>query len=486
MDVNRADIDVVKLFGKDRAQEDANLKYYFVKTAQYDEISQGSRELVLGRKGAGKSAIFEALASEKELSSEIPVKISFDGEDFIYINNKLRSHEIGELVSDEFKYSLAWKDFIITEIVFSSLSKLEKTNSMVQKMLVEKGFVKEKTWIKFANSMLKVIKGAKLQSVGGEIDFDFTPLTELLDTDRIVLRDEINEIIHNNNFFVLIDNLDEPWKNSPEMNAWLRGLVFAIRQIKREFNNLKVVAFLRTDIYDVISRGSDLFDSKSEITTIDWDDNNFYSLKLLVASRIAYYFHKSPPNNLSQIPDMWDIVFPASVNYGQQKTVVLSDYLIERTFRRPRELLQFCRQIVSESRANALPIEENAISPAEIIYSNWKVNDLAGEYSQTYKQIDTCILSFIGARKTWDWPCQSILSHISSCQPEEIIIRSNGIAVSPKECVEILYLIGFLRKVIIRGGGWRKQYKLYYQDPNINFINTVFDIHPAFRKKFVQ
>ena len=60
MAILRNNLDLVSLFGKDRAQEDENLKYYFVKTKQYEEIKRGDKELVLGRKGAGKS-IFNAI-----------------------------------------------------------------------------------------------------------------------------------------------------------------------------------------------------------------------------------------------------------------------------------------------------------------------------------------------------------------------------------------------------------------------------------------
>lgn len=70
MQIRRNDIDLVKLLGKDRAQEDANLKHDFVKTKQYDDIKSGNKELVLGRKGSGKSALFSMLAEEAALNWE--------------------------------------------------------------------------------------------------------------------------------------------------------------------------------------------------------------------------------------------------------------------------------------------------------------------------------------------------------------------------------------------------------------------------------
>ncbi len=69
MAIPRESIDLNKLFGKDRAQEDENIEKYFVKTKQYQEIYSGNKELVLGRKGAGKSSLFSILSKELPLDA---------------------------------------------------------------------------------------------------------------------------------------------------------------------------------------------------------------------------------------------------------------------------------------------------------------------------------------------------------------------------------------------------------------------------------
>lgn len=272
------------------------------------------------------------------------------------------------------------------------------------------------------------------------------------------------------------------------MNSWLRGLVFAIRQLKRDYNNLKLVAFLRTDIYEIISKESDLFDSKSEITTISWDDNNYYSLRQLVAARIAHYIGKDYPTSLSDINLYWNMFFPVKLKYNKKnrEPKFLSYYLIERTFQRPRELLQFCRLIIEKSKRTNLPVEVNSISSAEIEYSNWKLLDLAGEYSKACSNIDKCILSFAGTKSTWDWSCAELLNHFESLDPADALIDSiTKTQYSPKESIEFLYRIGFFRKVISKPET-RTRYKMYHQDNTIVYNKTIFDIHPAFRKKFTM
>lgn len=486
MAITRSSLNLSELFGKDRAQEDNNLQYYFIKTQQYEDIKRGDKELVLGRKGSGKSALFSILAKEASDSpNTIPVKISFDGEDFIYIENWLKQNNFTEPLNDDFKYSLAWKNFILNEIIYSSIPYVEYFDNTLKNKLVQEEIISDTSWKRFAYAIFNVFKGGKLQSSLGEVELDFSSLTTLKLEDKEKIKEELTNLISNNSFFVVIDNLDEPWKNNNNMNSWLRGLIFAIRQLKREYKNLKIVAFLRTDIYEIISKESDLFDSKSEITSIAWDDNNYFSLKQLVATRIAHYLDKPLPTDLKTINDYWNLLYPENIYYNGQPNYS-HNYIINRTFQRPRELLQFCRLILEVSKKTLLPVDELSISSAEIQYSNWKLNDLTGEYSKTCKRIDKCILSFVGIQEKWTWDCPSLIAHIDQIDETEKLVNAiTNETLSSKETISFLYQIGFLRKVVAEPGK-RRKYRMFYQDDTINYQKTVFDIHPAFRKKFTR
>ena len=153
-----------------------------------------------------------------------------------------------------------------------------------------------------------------------------------------------------------------------------------------------------------------------------------------------------------------------------------------RTFQRPRELLQFCRLMFEESQKNYLPLNEEIISPVELKFSIWKEIDLVGEYSKSYKNLDKCIKSFTGAKTNWRWSSIELIEHFEKLSNEEHIfdLITNSVANS-KESIEILYKIGFLRKV-----DRSNRYKTYYQDNSINYQTSIFDIHPAFRKKMTS
>lgn len=50
--------------GKDEAEQDQRLQEYFLKTSNYMNALAGTKTIVIGRKGSGKSAIFALMQVE--------------------------------------------------------------------------------------------------------------------------------------------------------------------------------------------------------------------------------------------------------------------------------------------------------------------------------------------------------------------------------------------------------------------------------------
>lgn len=483
----REEIDVGLLFGKDRAQEDKNLAKYFIKTRQYDDIVSGEKELVLGRKGSGKSALFSYVSTELKHKGKIAVQISPKGEEFARVGTILDEYK-NISFNDDFKYSLAWREFILSEIAFSAIKYItERKDRVLYKYVVANGKLKGDLVTRFSNAILKVFSGGKISILDAKIDIDFSGVKGILDPEKEEIEESLKRIITTEEFFVLIDNLDEPWNNNSQMNSWLRGLILCIRQLKREFNNLKIVAFLRDDIYDEISPGSDLFDSRNEILQIKWKDNNNYSLIKLIATRIAVYEKLKLDNNLKSYDEMWGLYYPSRLTYNRnRKSKFLTNYIIERTFSRPRELLQFCRLIIEKSQSNYMPVEQEAVYIAEKEYCDWKIQDLVEEYSKTYKNIKECILSFSDGPNGWQYNYANISKHINSFEEHQKIydkIRERYLGCD--ETIQFLYNCGFLRKVNRHSSG-KVSYITSIDESTVSVKITTFDIHPAFRKKLSE
>lgn len=481
--MNKSDIDLELLFGKDRGQEDQNLSKYFIKTGQYLNIFNGNKELVLGRKGSGKSSIFSHLSLELPNKGTIPIPISPTGEDFSLLENKLSNYNDMEF-NDDFKYSLAWYELILTEIAFSVIS--EKNGSLVRgtdEVLLK--YVKSNEKIKgdfvarFANAVLKAFSGGKVKLGAVELDIDLSSFSEIDTADNIKIKKALYDLIIKNEFFVMIDNLDEPWKNTLQMNCWLRGLILASRRLKRDFKNLKIVIFLRDDIYNEVVKGSDIFDSRSELLFLNWKDENFYCLRQLLAARIANFFGESYPKSVDEFDGLLKRIYPLQLILHNRPRFT-TQYIGHRTFYKPRDFLQFFRSSIEISYSEIIPIPQGAILKAEAEYSSWKISFIEGEYSKTYNRIKECINTFAGITSDWTISYKDVLTHLKNIdESAKIFNKAEQYILTPEQAADFLFLCGFFRKV--KRGYQSTTFLTYLDEPNPRIKNSIIDIHPAFR-----
>lgn len=482
-------IDIENIFGKDRAQEDMNLSKYFIKTSQYDVIKAGLKELVLGRKGSGKSALYSVLTNELQNEKNIVINISPKGEEIVLVHKKI--NEYGEIkLDDDFKYSIAWRNFLLTEIALAILSnkKTIKEANPLYPYLVDTGTINRTFVDKFVTSILKAFATPSVKINDAEFSFDFTGVIDSKTPEYKIVIDYIKKVISEENYYILIDNLDEPWKNNFEMNSWLRGLILASRQLKRDFQNLKIIVFLRDDIFSEISKGSDLFDSQSEIIKINWVDENNYNLRKLLAQRISIFYSDKYPYCITDINDLWNKLYPETVSYRTSrgpKYINTDDYIIDRTFFRPREMLKFCKIIIEKSAEGNIPVTSDVVLSAELEFCDWKLNDLVGEYSKSYTGIDNFIFAIINCITEWGVQYSLLKPYFDSFTNESKIkdlVKNEYLGL--ESTITLLYSIGFLRRHRRNNYG-KNIYTTSAEEMHVNPLLHSFDIHPAFRKLFI-
>jgi ABC-type cobalamin/Fe3+-siderophores transport system ATPase subunit len=66
--------------GADSAEDDIKigLEQYFIKTPEFQEISAGSKSIIIGNRGSGKSAIFKYMAKQSRTKGDICIELSPD------------------------------------------------------------------------------------------------------------------------------------------------------------------------------------------------------------------------------------------------------------------------------------------------------------------------------------------------------------------------------------------------------------------------
>ncbi len=168
---------------------------------------------------------------------------------------------------------------------------------------------------------------------------------------------------------VEFDRLHDSWDGSPASATLLIGLLKAAKEINDRFfradgsGGQRVFVFLRSDIY-----GGLKFDDKDKHRSTEgyllWDVD---LLREMLTARL--------PEGVSA-----DELFETGQMRG---SISPFNYIVKRTFLRPREVLQFVDRCIAVAGPDAGEVSKDAIRQAEDTYSGWKVDDLKQEFAKT-------------------------------------------------------------------------------------------------------
>lgn len=380
-------------FGRLDAENDGKLQDYFVDTGVLGELQSGRKYLVLGRKGAGKTALFKAATAERFESPTIPL----DFEDYPWeVHGLLRDTGL----TSESLYTASWKFLFLINIVLAwskeeapfgkeSLAAIEaiygKAPESGIRVLIDKA------------KRLRQFNGPELEGVFATVGFELDEVTGPIVTRGLhhwvdVLESLVKKWYSTNPITVLIDRLDDGWDATENSKNILVGAVKASRSINLSVGATNipqpVILFLRTDIFDNLQ-----FNDKNklgvDVQFLDWDDA---SLTNIANERIARSLKCG-------IDDAWYQVFSRDEMRQRAKTL---SYVLKRTMNRPRDMIAFCIfcQDVARMHSHSLVTTED-IYEAEDRYSRHIFDELIDEMHKQLPNASALIvkLKSIGAMK---------------------------------------------------------------------------------------
>lgn len=273
---------------------------------------------------------------------------------------------------------------------------------------------------------------------------------------------------------ILIDELDQGWDNTSHANRFIASLLKAATRIQRLGIRVHVVVFIRSEIFDLVKYELDQLDKlRSNIENIKWKNGD---LALLLIKRIAYCFN-IPINSLDI--SILNRLFPQPCS-GMSGF----NYLISRTTKRPREVLQFVRQAHEFAvESGKVSINSDAIFKAEEDFSAWKLEHLCSEYKYIYPKMSDLLWSFRGQGPIlgFDDVNDIISQYIKS---EDVKTTPEWAKEAAKDIIQILYSIEFLGaerpKSARKRTGILKQFEFAYKRPSANVKSvTSFMVHPS-------
>lgn len=342
---------------------------YYLRTDQYGRASRGEVNLVVGRKGAGKTALFSQLRNEKRSNvRNIVVDLKPEGYQLIrlkedvldYLAEGARTH----LITALFEYVLYLE--ICYKLLEKDKSKYMRDNRLYDPYLrlqevYQSGDAGEGDFSERLLSISRSLVDAFKTRFGNAKEQRLTSaqVTELVHKHNIrEVREALSHYLEfKDSVWVLFDNLDKGWSAhglSDEDVTILRCLIDAARKVQRQMqaddHDFHCVVFVRNDVYQLLVEASADYGKESR-AVLDWQDPDL--LREMLRRRLVHGV--LPP--ATAFEKVW-----GSICISHYKGEETSTYLIERSLMRPRNLIK----LVAHCRGFAVGLEHEKIDEDDL------------------------------------------------------------------------------------------------------------------------
>lgn len=406
-------------------QDNEFLSECFVDNGTVNILSDTERNesIILGRVGAGKSALISQLESTNRC-----VRIEPDEFSMSFIENSSAIQLLNELgVSLDVLFQALWKHVLAVEALrlkykdsnlresleklFSSkgkrdaeseawqyfkdfggsdfwntvelrireiVSRTEKSvevetganSSQLLAKIRAKGKVSDDEKREYHDRCQRAVSGVQIQKLHKVVD----ALHDVLDDKQ-------------KKYFIVIDDLDTNWASSTIRYRLIRALIEAIKKF-RKIRNLKIVVAMRVDLLDTVfreTRDSGFQEEKFEafFLRLRWGASDLIDI---MDRRIRKVFKDQYTNANVGFYD----IFQEKI--GSQST---GDYISERIAGRPRDAILFLNFIFQEAEGKT-QITKRVIQQAEVLYSASRAASLCDEWHDRYPNLNRYLRAFQG------------------------------------------------------------------------------------------
>ena len=393
---NRKFYEIIKNEWKLEAKQEEEKYFYFVNEAA--DILSGKKNMVIGRKGEGKTAIAQYICNQKD-SQIFTAKMTFKNFPFNILYSLSDDH-----YTKPNQYISIWKYLIYTSICKQMISNGNIDGNITTQLI--KRFPTEDKNRKLSRLIEKyTVKnfGFQILSSGVNVERD-KDKEDISWIDGVeILEDTILENIDDSKYYIVFDELDEDYKNfnTEEEKAnyfdLITGLFKAVQDVRTLFweKNLNVfpVVFLRTDIFNLITY-SDKNKWSDSIIKIVWTRDK---LKALIQHRLNILFGTS---GLS-FDECWRRLFGIwKVKYGSRKMKGMEsfDYILRSTQNRPRDFIKYFQECAVEAlRNNSFLVSPQLVKNVDNEFSEYMKNEIIDEMYAVLPEYDDifAILSLI-------------------------------------------------------------------------------------------
>jgi hypothetical protein len=424
------------------AEEDIQfLESCFVDVGNLDVLRnlQSPQGIIVGRTGSGKTALVKRLV---ELTKGAAIVIKPESLALTYLSNSNILQFLNGLgIHLEPFYKLLWRHFLAVEILrkkFHIKSEADQAGILIRLRAKVSGEEHRAAlnyletwgrsfWLDRDERITEVITNlestlrASLKAGGKNLGFSLEDIDKLSESEKKQISDRaqfvistaqamqltaifelINWVLQDeyNPYYIVIDKLDEGWVEDSIRYQLIRALIDTLRDA-RAINNAKMIIVLRKDLLDRVymrtrSPGFQEEKYQSLYLELDWSKDD---LKKILNLRVNALIRRQ----YSGLEISFSDLLPRSV-----KASKAIDYLLERTFFRPRDIIVFFNYCIKHS-ANQTTISSENLLAAEVDYSRDRLRSVRDEWEADYPRLINLVHLLDGRASHFDaeWISQS-------------------------------------------------------------------------------
>jgi hypothetical protein len=387
--------------------------------------------LVLGRTGSGKTALLKQVLRTCEHAKELaPEALALS---YVLNSNVLRFFEEAGVRLDVF-YALLWRHILTVELLrmrydITNATKqqefMERIHAVVTRNVGKKRALKyladwgDQFWTETEYRTKEFTRKLETQLSGSvKVDAKYLQLgaegaRKLTEEEKMEVRDsgmrivedvqirDLHEVIsllsedifndQQKNYYVVIDRLDEEWVDDSLRFKLIKSLIETLRTFQK-VRPIKIIVGLRTDLHFRVLKETDSAGFQEEkyrslYMQIRWTRAQLIEM---LDQRVRFLFKRKYTKDGVSLSD---IMPPNQIDKRSSE-----DYIVDRTFFRPREAIIYLNDCIARSTGTSR-ITVSVLRQAEVSYSQQRMVSLGNEWKREYPNLERCA-KILDHRKT--------------------------------------------------------------------------------------
>lgn len=412
------------------------LEHAFYESPDYKTLIETSdRPIVVGRRGTGKSALLFKLKSYLSSADRTVVAEMVAEEDQI-----IGLRPLIQLFGESFRLvrsgsRTVWRYAFLIEIACVLIKKYKAEKLHGYEFLQDR----TREWLSLDYSVCGRVKALLEKHVDAKTSVE----SRIGNLSRKLKLKELEEAIHEAlektrfSAVLLIDKLDEGYEPDDLGIGLVDGLVQAAVDINSQFSEIRIVVFLRDNIFRSIAKEDPDFsrDIEGQVLRLHWDE---YALFNLATARLQTAFHLNAESSIK----IWNRCVTGSLDGKDGFRLCLRS-----TLYRPRDVLNLLNEaFLTAGKQNRDRIIETDISGTSKSISDNRLNDLRKEYSAIFPGLSEFAAAFTAqsAEQSYVDAVKLIQTVMLEDRFSPSVQQTMAILRSPVEALTDLYSVGFL------------------------------------------